>query len=113
ASLPLGSPRQTHSGHSLTPSAKSLSNAQKILEADEFSSTEDRHAHCLSSNLCRRNSKVVPVDQHTTTQYRSASNSLLARTADKTPMRDPKDARTPKRSQSINTFKVFQHSLTP
>ncbi|GBO23920.1 hypothetical protein AVEN_247026-1 [Araneus ventricosus] len=43
ASLPLGSPRQTHSGHSLTPSAKSLSNAQKILEADEFSSTEDRH----------------------------------------------------------------------
>ncbi|GFY44727.1 intraflagellar transport protein 88 homolog [Trichonephila inaurata madagascariensis] len=42
ASLPLGSPRQTHSGHSLTTSAKSLSNAQKILETDEFSPPEER-----------------------------------------------------------------------
>lgn len=41
ASIPLGSPRQTHSGHSLTTSAKSLSNAQKILEADEFNNMDD------------------------------------------------------------------------
>ncbi|GBL98318.1 hypothetical protein AVEN_106052-1, partial [Araneus ventricosus] len=37
-----------------------------------------------------------------TAQYRSASNSLLARTADITPKRDSKDVRTPRRSQSIN-----------
>ncbi|GBN66659.1 hypothetical protein AVEN_265551-1 [Araneus ventricosus] len=43
------------------------------------------------------------------TQYRSVSNSLLARTADRTPKRDSKDVRTPRRSQSINAFKVDQH----
>ncbi|GBN32027.1 hypothetical protein AVEN_165770-1 [Araneus ventricosus] len=44
-----------------------------------------RSAHHLSSSHCRRNSKVGPVDQHTATQNRSASNSLLASKADRTP----------------------------
>ncbi|GBL94938.1 putative RNA-binding protein 19 [Araneus ventricosus] len=68
--------------------------------------TAKTYVHTLSS-LCRRNSKVIPVDQHTTTQYRSASNSLLACTADRTPKRDFKDVRTSWRSQSINI-----HSLS-
>ncbi|GBN44606.1 hypothetical protein AVEN_36298-1 [Araneus ventricosus] len=47
------------------------------------------------------------------TQYLSVSNSLLVRTADRTPKRDSKDVSTPRRSQSINTFKLDQHSLLP
>ncbi|GBN35775.1 hypothetical protein AVEN_223546-1, partial [Araneus ventricosus] len=47
------------------------------------------------------------------TQYRSASNGLLARTADRTTKRDSKDVRTPRRTQSINRLKVDQPSLTP
>ncbi|GBO18430.1 hypothetical protein AVEN_40439-1, partial [Araneus ventricosus] len=42
-----------------------------------------RSAHQLPSSHRRRNSEVVPVDKHT--QYRSASNRLLAGTADRTP----------------------------
>ncbi|GBO33513.1 hypothetical protein AVEN_31712-1 [Araneus ventricosus] len=38
---------------------------------------------CASYSRCRRNSKVVPMGQHY--YYGSASNSLLARTADRTP----------------------------
>lgn len=49
ASVPLGSPRQTHSGHSLSTSAKTLSNAQKILEADEFGLGD--HQQGLFNNL--------------------------------------------------------------
>ncbi|GBN83159.1 hypothetical protein AVEN_5844-1 [Araneus ventricosus] len=65
-----------------------------------------------SSSHCTRNSKVVPVAQHTNTQYRSASNNLLARTADRSPKRDSKDFRTPRRSLSINIHSRIQaHSL--
>ncbi|GBN44096.1 hypothetical protein AVEN_200748-1 [Araneus ventricosus] len=39
----------------------------------------------LTSSNCRQNSKVVPVDRHTNTQYRSASNKILARTEDGIP----------------------------
>ncbi|GIY46023.1 hypothetical protein CEXT_790192 [Caerostris extrusa] len=57
SSLPLGSPRQTHSGHSLTTSAKSLSNAQKILEADEFSPLEDRQDISFRDSSASRHSR--------------------------------------------------------
>ncbi|GBO32114.1 hypothetical protein AVEN_123307-1 [Araneus ventricosus] len=50
---------------------------------------------------------------NTTTQYRSASNSLLARTEDRTPKRNSKDVCTPSdRSRSTFTDSVNQtHSL--
>ncbi|GBO13260.1 hypothetical protein AVEN_240930-1 [Araneus ventricosus] len=44
---------------------------------------------------------------NTTLQYRSASNSLLARTAYRIPKRDSKDVRTPRRSQSNNIHSVI------
>ncbi|GBN64934.1 hypothetical protein AVEN_23300-1 [Araneus ventricosus] len=68
----------------------------------------------LTISHCRRNSKVVSVDHHTTIQYRSASNSLLARTADRSPKRDSKefvlqgDPSRSTRSKSINIHSVIQ-----
>lgn len=48
ASAPIGSPRQTHSGRSISTSAKTLSNAQKILEADEMSFGDQQQDVILS-----------------------------------------------------------------
>ncbi|GBM77203.1 hypothetical protein AVEN_244056-1 [Araneus ventricosus] len=71
------------------------------IQSHRLSSTADETPKSLQSII------------NTNTQYRSASNSLLARTVDRTPKRDFKDVGTPRRSQSTNTFKVYQHSLTP
>ncbi|GBM54338.1 hypothetical protein AVEN_259201-1 [Araneus ventricosus] len=89
----------------------SNTNSQQITNNDStelsivLSSSADQLA--LQRKLQSRSSRSTH-----STQYRSASNSLLTRTADRTPKRDSKDVRTPRRSQSINTFKVDSHSLT-
>ncbi|GBN48414.1 hypothetical protein AVEN_90107-1 [Araneus ventricosus] len=81
---------------------------------DDFTSERcDSPAHRLSSSHCRRNSKIVPVDQHSTTQCHSVSNSLLTGTADRTPKRDSEDVHTPSRSQSINIHKRSPHIVFP
>ncbi|GBM83410.1 hypothetical protein AVEN_182902-1 [Araneus ventricosus] len=50
-----------------------------------------------SSTHCRRNSKVFLEDQHN--KYRSSSNSLLARTADRTPKTRSKSINIPPSSK--------------
>ncbi|GBM93964.1 hypothetical protein AVEN_106931-1 [Araneus ventricosus] len=54
--------------------------------------------------------QVVPVDQYTTTRYRSASDSLLAHTAYRTPKRDSKDVHAPRRSTFTHSV-ILAHSL--
>ncbi|GBO15403.1 hypothetical protein AVEN_21049-1 [Araneus ventricosus] len=49
----------------------------------KFKRNDRRSAHQLPSSHCGRSSKVVP--NGSTTTHRSASNSLLARTTDRTP----------------------------
>ncbi|GBL91595.1 hypothetical protein AVEN_209534-1, partial [Araneus ventricosus] len=79
----------------------SNTNSQQIINNDStalsiaLSSQADKLA--LQTKLQSRYSRPTH-----STQYRSASNSLLARTEDGTPQRDSKDVLTPRRSQSIS-----------
>ncbi|GBM45328.1 hypothetical protein AVEN_54389-1 [Araneus ventricosus] len=57
-------------------------NPCKVHKRKSDKRTFERSAHQLPNSHCRQSSKVVP---NGSTRYRSASNSLLARTVDRTP----------------------------